>query len=224
MSEDQDLPARPALSGRRERARLLGEDGPPAWDGDGTGQAVPGDRPPAVPQGPLRPASCPGASPAARPAAARPRPRSVPPNRFASPARPATCPAAARSSRRPRAAKPQARRTAGPCPPAPPAQARRLPDLKPASDSSAGAFQPTGGPGRRARAPAGTVLGGDPQPGVRPAGLPSPSRMTSPAAPSCPAHPSRRPPTGRQAHQPSPARRSGPQVVTVGPCSACGGG
>ena len=74
MSEDQDLSTRPALSGRRERARLLGEDGPPTWEGDGAGQPGPGDRPPAVPPRPLAPGQLPRRVPGSAPGGRTPPP------------------------------------------------------------------------------------------------------------------------------------------------------
>ncbi len=194
MSEDQDLPARPALSGRRERARLLGEDGPPTWDGDGAGRAVPGDRPPAVPQEPLAPGQLPRRVPGSAPGG-----RTAPPG--VRPAEPIRLPRPAGDvpSRGAFEPPPKSGEAAGPpdgepAPARPSGSARRLPDLKPASDSWSGAFQPTGGPdgrtggrtGGRRRPPASTVLADDLQPGVHPAAPSSPSRMTSPAAPPVP--------------------------------------
>ena len=198
MSEDQDLPARPALSGRRERARLLGEDGPPTWDGDGAGRAVPGDRPPAVPQEPLAPGQLPRRVPGSAPGG-----RTAPPG--VRPAEPIRLPRPAGDvpSRGAFEPPPKSGEAAGPpdgepAPVRPSGSARRLPDLKPASDLWSGAFQPTGGPdgrtggrtgGRPAGRPASTVLAADLQPGVHPAAPSSPSRMTSPAAPPVPGPP-----------------------------------
>src|SRR6185437_11516025 len=90
--------------------------------------------------------------------------------------------------------------------PARPSGSARLPDLKPASDSWSGAFQPTGGPdgrtgGRPGGRPAGTVLADDLQPGVHPAAPSSPSRMTSPAAPPVPGPPAPSPSVPGSARQ-----------------------
>lgn len=205
MSEDQDLPARPALSGRRERARLLGEDGPPTRDGDGADRAVPGDRPPAVPQEPLAPGLLPRRVPGSAPGG-----RTAPPG--VRPAEPIRLPRPAGDvpSRGAFEPPPKSGEAAGPPDggpaPARPSGSARLPDLKPASDSWSGAFQPTGGPdgrtgGRPGGRPAGTVLADDLQPGVHPAAPSSPSRMTSPAAPPVPGPPAPSPSVPGSARQ-----------------------
>jgi len=178
VSEDQDLPARPALSGRRERARLLGEDGPPAWDGDESGPAGPGDRPPAVPQGPVVPGLLPRRVPGSAPGGRTPPPgvRPAEPVRLPRPA--GDAPSRGAFEPPPKSGEATGPPDGGPAPARPPGSARRLPDLKPASDSWSGAFRPTGQHGGY---PASTVLADDRQPGMPPAAPPSPGRMTSQA-------------------------------------------
>jgi len=181
VSEDQDLPARPALSGRRERARLLGEDGPPTWDGDGAGQAGPGDRPPAAPP-PLTPGQLPRRVPGSAAGSRTPPPgvRPAEPVRLPRPADGA--PSRGAFEPPPKSGEPAGPPDGEPLPAHPSGAARQLPELKPASDSWSGAFQPTGGhtAGGAAGSPVGTVLTDDPAPGIRPAAAPATGRMTSP--------------------------------------------
>ena len=210
MSEDQDLPTRPALSGRRERARLLGEDGPPTWEGDGAGQPGPGDRPPTAPPRPLAPGELPrrvpGSAPGGRTAPSGVRPAE--PVRLPRPADDAP----SRGAFEP---PPKSGEAAGPpdgeaLSTHPSGATRQLPELKPASDSWSGAFHPTARP---AGGPVGTVLADDPAPGVRPAAPPSaPSRMTTaPVAGQSPFADSTR--QGNPEAQPSPAQQAGSAPV-----------
>jgi len=197
VSEDQDLPTRPALSGRRERARLLGEDGPPAWEGDGAGLPGPADRPPVAPPRPLAPGELPRRVPGSAPGG-----RTAPPGvRPAEPVR-LPRPADGAPSRGAFEPPPKSGEASGP-PDGEPLSTRgtrQIPELKPASDSWSGAFQPTARP---AGSPVGTALAGDAAPGGHP---PAPSRMTT--API-----TGQSPFAESTRQSSPAQQTGPSPV-----------